>query len=196
MRTLLVAITTLVLALALPAALYAQEPDPAAVVIADAEAFNAGDINATMAFWADDAVAIIVPATPGTPGTYTGLEEIRAWLEGMVAANGQLEVETVQVDGNTVTSKVRYWDDNVSALGMEYLEATEEYTIQEGKIIAYTWTYTDECWAELEAAFAALALPETGMRPPPAEMLPLWLAVGGLLLLASGGLWRWTHSRE
>jgi len=184
MKTHLIAITTLVLVLALPVALYAQETDPAAVVTALYEAFNAGDIDAFVACYADDAVEAVEPSPPF--GTYVGHEEIRAWAEPLIALNGQMEFEILQVEGDTITVKSRYWDDDIRALGIAYLEAIEVTTIQGGKIVADTYTVTEESMAEFQAAMAALELPETGVGPPPTERLPSWVGVGGLLLLALG----------
>ena len=56
MKTCLIAITPLVLVLTLPVALYAQETDPASVVRAAVDTFKAGDLDAALAFFADDAV--------------------------------------------------------------------------------------------------------------------------------------------
>lgn len=181
MKTHLIATTILVLALALPVALYAQETDPAAVITAFYEAFNAGDIDAFVAFYADDAVQAIEPSPPF--GTYVGHDEIRAWAEGYMAVNGQMEFEILQVEGDTITVKSRYWDDDIRALGIAYLEAIEVTTIQGGKIVADTYTVTEESMAEFQAAMAAL--PQTG-GPSATGTLPMWLGVGGLLLLALG----------
>jgi len=182
MKTHLIAITTLVLVLALPVTLYAQETDPAAVVTASYEAFNAGDIDAFVAFYADDAVEAIEPSPPF--GTYVGHEEIRAWAEGLMALNAGMEVvEILEVEGDTISVKSRYWDDDIRALGIAYLEAIEVTTLQGGKIVADTYTVTEESMAEFQAAMAAL--PQTG-GPSPIATLPSWLGVGGLLLLALG----------
>jgi hypothetical protein len=106
MKTHLIAITTLVVMLALPVALYAQETDPAAVVMAIVEPLNAGDIDAAMAFFADDAVVKLVPAIPpDSPDTFTGAEEIRAWFEELVAMNFEIHIEILQVEGDTVTTR-------------------------------------------------------------------------------------------
>lgn len=184
MKTRLIAATIVLLVLALPAALYAQETDPAAVITAFYEAFNAGDIDAFVALYADDAIQAIEPSPPF--GTYVGHDEIRAWAEGYMAVNGQMEFEILQVEGDTITVKSRYWDDDIRALGIAHLEAIEVTTIQGGKIVADTYTVTEESMAEFQAAMAALELPETGVGPPPTETLPSWVGVGGLLLLALG----------
>ena len=178
MKTRLIAITTLVVMLALPVALYAQETDPVAVVTAMYEAFNAGDIDAFVALYADDAVIDIVPF-----GTHTGQEEIRVWAEGLMALNAEMKLEILQVDGNTVTVKSWYLDDDWRALGI-VLEAIEELTVQDGKITADIWTTTEESLAEVQAAMATL--PETGGVAFPTYALVM--ALGGLAILGGLGL--------
>jgi LPXTG-motif cell wall-anchored protein len=180
MKTRLIAITTLVLMLALPLALYAQETDPAAVVTTAYEAWNAGDVDAYMALMADDAV-VDMPSF----GTHTGLEEIRAWMEGLLPLNPQMEFEILRVEGDAVTLKSWYTDDDFRALGI-VLEATEVIVVQDGKITSDTWTVTDESIAELQAAMAAL--PETGGDPFP--NYALLMALGGLAILGGLGLGR------
>ena len=150
MKTRLIAVATLIVVLALPGALYAQETDPVAVVNAMYEAFNAGDIDAFLALYTDDAVIDIVPF-----GTHTGQEEIRAWAEGLMALNAEMKLELLQVDGNTVSVKSWYSDDDWRPLGI-VLEATEELTVQDGKITADIWTTTEESLAEVQAAMATL----------------------------------------
>jgi limonene-1,2-epoxide hydrolase len=180
MKTRLIPITILVLALALPGAAYTQEADPVAVVSAMYEAFNAGDIDAFVAFYAKDAVIDIVPF-----GTHTGQEEIRAWAEGLMALNAEMELEVLQVDGNTVTVRSWYVDDQWRPLGI-VLEAVEELTVQDGRITADIWTTTEESLAEVQAAMAAL--PETGGAPFPTYALVM--ALGGLGILGGLGLRR------
>jgi ketosteroid isomerase-like protein len=170
MKKRLISLAVLVVLLVLPTALYAQETEPEAVVTAVFEAINAGDIEAALAYYADDAVVEIVPFA-----THTGIEEIRAYFEGNAELNAALEYENFQVEGDTVTVTVRYTDDDLRALDLN-LEGIEVVTLQDGKIVAETWTATDETMAALEAAMAAL--PETG-----GEILPihaLVIALGGL----------------
>lgn len=170
MRTRMTLLVALVVLLALPMALYAQETDPEAVVTAAYEAINAGDVEGALAYYADDAVVNIVPFS-----THTGTEEIRAYFEGNAALNAKLEYENLQVEGDTVTGTVWYTDDDLRALGLN-LEGIEELTVQDGKIVAATWTATEETMAALQAAMAAL--PETGGGALPIQALVI--ALGGL----------------
>jgi hypothetical protein len=178
MKTRLIAVATLIVVLALPGALYAQETDPVAVVNAMYEAFNAGELDAFLALYTDDAVIDIVPF-----GTHTGQEEIRAWAEGLMALNAEMKLELLQVDGNTVTVKSWYEDDDWRALGI-VLEATEELSVQDGKITADIWTTTEESLAEVQAAMATL--PQTGGVALPTHALVM--ALGGLGILSGLGL--------
>jgi ketosteroid isomerase-like protein len=176
MKARLIAITMLVGMLILPVALHAQEDDPATVVTAAYEAWNAHDVDAYLAFVADDAVVDI----PGF-GTHSGLEEIRAWMEGLIPLNPYMGFEILQVEGDTVTVRSTYTDDDFRALGI-VLEADEVIVVQDGKVKSDTWIATDESMAQLQAAMAAL--PVTGGGPFPSYAL----LVGLGCLAISGGL--------
>lgn len=178
MKTRLITMLVLVVLLAIPVALYAQDTDPAAVAKALANAVNAGDVEAALALFADDAV--VDTGSPASP--YTGKEEIRAWLEGMVATNFQIEIEILQVEGDTVTERDKFSDDDLRNLGIAPLEGISKITVQDGKITALIFTFTDESLAKLQAAMAAL--PETGGDAFPTYALVM--ALGGLAIL--GGL--------
>ena len=178
-----IAAVVLVLVCALSAVAYAQDTDPATVVRTSVEAFNAGDLEASLDTWDDDAVARI--EIPGAAKVYTGKQEIRAWYEEMVAKHTKLESDIVEVDGNKVTAHSKVWDDVGKGLGIVPWEATEVYIIQDGKIVEMTWTITDECLAQLQAAMANM--PQSGGV---ASSIPaLVAALGGLSVLAGTGLW-------
>lgn len=185
MKTRVIAIITLAVTLAFPLALYAQETDPAAVVIAAYEAWNAGDVDAYMALVADDAVVDM----PGF-GTHAGREEIRAWMEGLVPLNPQMEFEILQMDGDTVTLRSWYTDDDFRALGI-VLEARETIVVQDGKMMSDTWIVTDESMAELQAAMATL--PQTGGEPFSSHAL--LMVLGGLAVMAGLGM-KVSHMRS
>jgi hypothetical protein len=161
-----------------PMALYAQETDLETVVTAVYAAINAGDIAGIMSYYADDAVFNIVPFA-----THTGKEEIRAYFEGAIALNATLEHEILGVEGNTITLRSWYTDDDLRGLGLK-LEGLEEVTIQDGKIVTETWTATDEALAAFQAAMAAL--PVTGGEALPIDVLVTVL--GGLAVAGALGV--------
>jgi hypothetical protein len=171
----------LAVTLILPATLYAQETDQASVVAALEEALNAGDVDAAMVLFTDDAVVNLAFFDE----TYTGAEEIRAWFEELVADNFEIRLEVLQVDGDTVTTKTTTWIDFTREMGIAPLVATEVYTFQDGRITGFTWTPTDESVGKIQAVLATL--PETGGVAFPSYLLVTTLGglaiVGGLALL-------------
>jgi hypothetical protein len=164
----------------LPSPLRAQGTDQVAVLKAMEEALNAGDVDAAMALFTDDAVV----ALAFFDETYTGAEEIRAWFEGLVAANFELHLEILQTNGNTITTKTTTWIDFTREMGIAPLVAEEAYTFQDDKIAGFTWTPTDETAAKIQAALATL--PETGGVVFPSYLLVT--ALGGLAILGGLGL--------
>jgi hypothetical protein len=135
-----------------------QETDPAAVAIASVDTISAGDVDASLATFADDAVVYIL--LPGAPETYTGKEEIRAWLESLAAQHWEGGVKILQVKGDTVATRLTSSMDPTRALGVAPLVGTDVYIVQEGKITSYTWTPTEETAARLQATMDSP--PETG----------------------------------
>ena len=130
-------------------------PIPQAVASTLEEALNAGDVDAAMALFTADAVVKLVPALPpGSPDTFTGAEEIRAWFEELVAMNFEIGIEVLQVEGDTVTTRTSTWVDATREMGVAPLVATEVYTVQAGKIKGFTWTISDESLAKVQAAMA------------------------------------------
>jgi LPXTG-motif cell wall-anchored protein len=176
----LLILAALVVMLVLPLPLYAQEPDQVAVIRAMEEALNTGDVDAAMALFADDAVVTLAFFEE----TYTGAEEIRAWFEGLVAANFELQLEIVQLDGDTVITKTTTWIDFTREMGIAPLVAEEIYSFQNGKITGFTWTPTDETASKIQAAMATL--PETGGIGFPGYLLVT--AFGCLAILGGLGL--------
>jgi len=172
--------------LMLPTVLFAQAMTPEEVVTAMIEAEEAGDLEAQIALFADDAVYSILPPSPDMPGPIVGTDAIRARREGIAALNAETTTEITGVDGNTVTTLSRYVDDDLRSLGLEYIEGTEEYVIQDGKITEYTWTMTDESLAELMAAMPPETMPESGGGAFPTYVVIM--AIGGLTISVGLGL--------
>lgn len=181
-----IVLASLTLMLMLPTVLFAQAMTPEEVVTAMIEAEKAGDLEAQIALFADDAVYSILPPSPDMPGPIVGKDAIRARRAGIAALNAETTTEITGVDGNTVTTLSRYADDDLRNMGLEFIEGTEEYVIQDGKITVYTWTMTDESLAELMAAMPPETLPESGGDGFPTYVV--LMAIGGLTILVGLGL--------
>lgn len=183
MKNLLALMVLLAITLELPSALFAQVTDPAAVVTGSTEAFQAGNYESALDYYADEAVyKILMPGAPEQ--TYTGQAAIRAWWQELVAQHFELQVEVLNVTGDTVTTRTQTWVDFTRNLGIAPLVATEVYVVRDSKIISVTWTPTEETAAKLQAAMASL--PETGGQPILGYMS--LMVLGGLVLLGGLGL--------
>jgi ketosteroid isomerase-like protein len=183
MKTRLIVITTLVLVLALPAALYAQETDPASVVKAASELLSAGDLEGCLALWADDGT-FQLEGLPSGPETYKGKEQLRSEFKDEIANHIEIQVEVLKVEGDTVTTRTTTWHDFTRQIGVAPLEATEVYVIKNGQIASATWTISPESLTKVQAALATL--PETGGVAFPTYALVMVL--GSLAILSGLGL--------
>jgi hypothetical protein len=145
---------------------------PADVVLAAARGLDSGDLDdtkmdASLAYYADDAIVKLVGLPAGQPDTFTGKEEIRAWWEGLSAQHFNMTVEVLSVDGDTVTTKTLTWMDWSRQAGIAPIEAIEVYVVNDGKIHSETWTITEASQASLQNAMAAAqAQPTTTPFPP------------------------------
>jgi hypothetical protein len=169
----------------LPVAVYAQESDPATVINAANDAWNAGDADALKALYADDAIV----SFPDWGDVLTGREQIDEWIEGLVASNFAIEPESIQVEGDKVTIVAKAWADESRALGIAPLVTTDVYTVEAGLITSQTSTLTEESAAKLMAAMAAMepeTMPETGGEA--FAGYGILVALGGLSVLGGLGL--------
>jgi hypothetical protein len=187
MRTRLFALVVVVLMLAFPGGICAQETDPVAMIMAWNDAQSAGDADAALAFLADDAfITLVPPPMEGHDGVFRGKEEIRAWWENLYALNGVSTVSNCQIEGETVTCLLNYTDDSLKALGLDSIDNEFVIIVREGKIQTYTATMTEESLAALMAAMSPESLPETGGIVFPSYAV---LAIlGGLIGISGFGL--------
>jgi len=154
-KKMFIVLLAMVIVFALNSSLYTQETDPAKVLNTLADSLNAGDIDTAMTLYAPDAVLNIVPPPPGLPGTYSGLKEIRGWLEVLVGMNFKVEgVEILKVEGDKLNIRVKTSSDFARGFNIAFLEYMEEHIIQGGKIRGYTTTITEESGEKLQAAMA------------------------------------------
>jgi ketosteroid isomerase-like protein len=140
----------------MPSSTTGQGPtDPSDVIRAYVEAANAGDVEAALACWADDATYTVVPAAFTGQSVFTGKAQIRSLLEAFVAQHSRTEIMDLHVDGARVTAQARSGVDSVRRLGINALEATAEAIVRDGKIQSATYTFSPEAAALLATARAA-----------------------------------------
>jgi protease I len=162
MKTKMILICVIALALVAcaapaPTATPVPTPDPAAVIKSLAAALNAGNVDAVMAFYADDATITHKPAPAGQSGILTGKEQIRGFIQGLVAGNFSGEVSNLKVMGDKVTLTGTLSTDTYRKLGVAPIVIAEEAVIVGGKIKSETMTVTPESLAKIQAAMAAQA---------------------------------------
>lgn len=142
-RFLLVTMTAALIALATmvgaqPA--IAQESAAEDVIIGIYDAYNAGDVDALLDYYAEDAY---IDFTYGD--IYTGHDEIEEWLLDEMDAGGYIEYEILDSDDSTVEAFTSYTNDLLSYA----LDATEVFVLEDGLVLAHSWLPTDETVALL-----------------------------------------------
>jgi len=111
------------------------------------KAINAKDLEAALAYYAEDAVVTSV-----SPEPFKGKEEIRIWLEGMFADNFYVETEIVDVQDNVVTGVDTMSMDSMKFYGIETLTGYSTATIENGKVTTFNFSWSEETLADLQAA--------------------------------------------
>ncbi|CAG0943245.1 hypothetical protein ANRL1_01259 [Anaerolineae bacterium] len=158
-------------------------PDPMAVIKSLSDALNAGNVDAVMAFFADDATQTQTPPPAGTSGVRTGKEQIRGFFAGMIAGKFSGELSNLKVTGDKITYTSTFSTDTYRKLGVAPLVAAEEAVFEKGKIKSQTITVTPESLAKIQAAMAAAQAKPTAapdgevMATKNEDVLGVWLMI-------------------
>ena len=113
--------------------------DAVSIIHAFDAAWNRRDVEAIMAFFADDAVLTQVPSPPGG-GTYRGNEQIRGWVEPQLPGF-HVDSRDFRASGDTVTWMSMLTGDLFRQMGFsEPIEARGEAIVREGKITSLSVT--------------------------------------------------------
>ena len=133
---------------------FSSDDDPAAVIEAYIAAANAGDLEAILALYDDDAFHIALPSPDGSAGVCVGKEQFTMWYEQSLAHGERVALEegTLAVDGNQASFVVRLTSEPWSKLGLEALEAHSEMVIIDGRIATHVVLMTPESVRQLQAA--------------------------------------------
>lgn len=139
---------------------------PAAVVEDYVAAVNAGDLEAILALYADDAVHVALPAAEGS-GVCVGKAQFGLWYAQSVADRDRVEVVdgTLAVAGDRVTFLARLTSEPWRALGIEQLEANAEAVIEGGRITTHVVMLTPGSARALLSARGAIPGAPAGDAP-------------------------------
>jgi len=132
----------------------ANQAEKENVLTAMADALNAGDVEATMALFTDDAITKALFGDARPPSSNIGREQVRLFMEGLVAMNFKIQIEILQVLGDIAITRSKTWMDPTRQLGIAPLDYIEIYLIQDGKIEGFVDIATDETVAKIKAALA------------------------------------------
>jgi ketosteroid isomerase-like protein len=140
--------------------------NPLAEVVLDmAERLNAGDLEGSLEYFADDSVTYFVGMPPTGVEIYRGKEGVRPVWEECIGSHFKMEVEIVSVVGDVVNAKSKTWHDFTRQLGVAPNEFIETYVVKDGKIAVYSSTLTLEALAKFKPALAAVMPPEPTAAP-------------------------------
>jgi ketosteroid isomerase-like protein len=126
--------------------------DPEAIVRAQYDALNAGDLDGSLAYLADGAVAIVLPPSPGAESTFVGKEAYRQGNTFMLSTHTHVEFSDIQVHGNAVIFTALLEDDALRELGVSPITYSGTSIVQDGLLQSETWVMTSQSIARLEAA--------------------------------------------
>jgi ketosteroid isomerase-like protein len=135
-----------------PARTVIAEPDPRSVLAAYTAAINRGDSEAAFALFADDAA--VTSAVQGA--SYHGREEVRGFLERLVAAHFYYEAVSPRAEGNRVSADIRLWSDAWRNLGVTPVRGRLEVEVEDGLFRSFVATLTAESEARIAAAGARI----------------------------------------
>ena len=131
-----------------------SDDDPAAVIEAYIAAANAGDLEAILALYDDDAFHIALPSPDGSAGVCVGKEQFTMWYEQSLANGERVELAdgSLAVDGNQATFLAKITSEPWRELGVESLAAHSEVVVVDGRIMTHVIMLTPESVRTLTAA--------------------------------------------
>ncbi|MCJ7657420.1 MAG: nuclear transport factor 2 family protein [Candidatus Atribacteria bacterium] len=124
------------------------------MLTAFADSLNAGDLDATMALFTDDATVKFFYGNVLPSESYIGSEQIRTVMKDLIAMHFKIQIEILQVLGDIAVTRSKAWADETIQLGVAPLEMIEVYSIRDGKLKGLVSIVTDESLAKIQDALA------------------------------------------
>lgn len=136
------------------------------IVLSMVERLNAGDVEGSLAYFADDAIGYLMGFPPTGIEIYAGKEQLRALWQASVDNHFKWEVEVHSENGDIVNVKTKTWHDFTRQLEVAPLDYIDVYEVIDGKIATYGSWLTAESLARFRPAFEAMMPPEPTTEPP------------------------------
>jgi limonene-1,2-epoxide hydrolase len=139
------------------------------VILRMVDRINAGDIEGSLDYFADDAIVYLLGFPPTGIEVYKGVDQIRNLWQDCVDNHFEWEVNITSVSGDIqgiVNAKTKTWHDFTRQLEVAPLEYTEVFEVKNGKIVSYGSWLTKESLARFRPAFEAVMPPEPTAEPP------------------------------
>jgi len=120
-----------------------------------ADSLSAGDIDATITLFTNDAIVKVFYGNVFPPESFIGSEQIRSFMKDLIAIHFKIEIEVLQTLGDIAVTRSKTWNDETIQLGIAPMEMTEVYPIKDGKIKGFVCIVTDERLAKIQDALAS-----------------------------------------
>lgn len=135
------------------------------VVLNMIDRLNAGDVEGSLAYFADDAMVYFMGFPPTGIEVYKGKEQIRSLWQDSVDNHFEWEVVVTSAAGRLVNIQAKTWHDFTRQLEVAPLEYIDVYEVIDGKIQTYGSWLTKDSLARFKPALAAVMLPEPTATP-------------------------------
>jgi len=135
------------------------------VVLKMVERLNAGDVEGSLAYFADDAIFYLMGFPPTGIEMYRGKDRIRNVWQDSADNHFVWEVVISSFSGDFVNVQSKTWHDFTRQLEVAPLEYRDVYQVIDGKIKTYGSWLTEDALARFKPAFAKAVPPEPTATP-------------------------------
>jgi hypothetical protein len=152
-KTLLLVVVLLFASFALSVGSTEAQSSPEDVAKGLIAAEDANNVDAAVAYFADDAVVTLADGSK-----YDTADGVRGWQQSLADGHFRLEPVDMQVDGNTVSWTGTISLDAFRSLGIADLGGNWKLDIEDGKIKTFDFTFTPSALTELTAGSVVATL--------------------------------------
>jgi len=131
------------------------DQDPIGTVNALIEAENALDVEAATSLFARDAV-VTLPT-----GVLSTTEQIHEWQTGLANGHFHADIGEIKRDGNRASFAGTVGFDPFRGMGIDAMGSNWDVIVDAGKISRFTYTFTPDGLARLQAATAGVGASST-----------------------------------